>query len=63
MLRRLSKGLIVMLLSSCAATANASLGQVQFANSCKPEVQARLQLAKEYAEKIRTEGAGMAVKL
>ena len=45
MLRRLSKGLIAVLLSSCAATANASakpsLGQVQFANSCKPEVQAR----------------------
>ena len=45
MLRRLFKGLIVMLLSSCAAAANASakasLGQVQFANSCKPEVQAR----------------------
>jgi tetratricopeptide (TPR) repeat protein len=42
---RLSKGLIVMLLCSCAIAANASdrasLGQVQFANSCKPEVQAR----------------------
>ena len=45
MLRHLSKGLIAVLLSSYAATANASakasLGQVQFANSCKPEVQAR----------------------
>jgi len=45
MLGSIPKGLIVMLLSSCAATVSASdkasLGQVQFANSCKPEVQAR----------------------
>jgi tetratricopeptide (TPR) repeat protein len=45
MLGWLSRGLIVMFLSGCAATASASatssLGQVQFSNSCKPEVQAR----------------------
>jgi tetratricopeptide (TPR) repeat protein len=41
--RQFLRGLMLMLVSSCAATAKpsakASLGQVQFANTCKPEVQ------------------------
>jgi tetratricopeptide (TPR) repeat protein len=42
---RLLKGSILMWMISCAVTAKSataeSLGQVQFANSCKPQVQAR----------------------